>query len=254
MAKERKSSRGQKAARGLGEPRRDRTLDAARDAGSATHRPATGPVDLRDDPRASLRNQVEEGVLRIAGPRVDHRDGGLRRLRQRRLLGRRGPGPAAAARHHRPVPLRQGEDPRGGRGTGDAHVDRASRARAGVGVRIGERWCRALASWQSDGRRGRGGGLGVECHNASARHRLAAARPFVSSGALYRSPGRPTFCRSDPGEGAPAASGQVVRERLTLAVSAGRAQLARRMTFNAFSSAALPKASYAFMMSPSAYS
>lgn len=35
--------------------------------------------DPRDDPRASLRRKVEEGVLRVAGTRVDHRDGGLRR-------------------------------------------------------------------------------------------------------------------------------------------------------------------------------
>jgi hypothetical protein len=51
----------------------------APDAGSASDRQAVGRIDLRDDPRASIRRQVEEGVLRVARTRVDHRDGRLRR-------------------------------------------------------------------------------------------------------------------------------------------------------------------------------
>ncbi len=44
-------------------------------------------IDLRDDLRASVRGQVEEGLLRVARTWVDHRDGCLRRLRECRLFG-----------------------------------------------------------------------------------------------------------------------------------------------------------------------
>ncbi len=54
--------------------------------------------DPRDDPGAAIRHQVEAGVLRLARTRVDHRDGLLRRLRERRVLRRRGFRPSAAAR------------------------------------------------------------------------------------------------------------------------------------------------------------
>ena len=43
--------------------------------------------------------------------------------------------PSAAAWNHRTDPLRQGDDPGGGAGTGDAQVDRASGARAGLEMR-----------------------------------------------------------------------------------------------------------------------
>src|SRR6266511_5388398 len=127
-----------KAACAIGEPRRHRGLDPARDAGSASHRQAAGRVDLRDDPRASVRRQVEEGVLRVARTWVDHRDGRLRRLRECRLLRRRGIRPSAAAWRHRTDPLRQGDYAVGGAETGDAQVDRASRAGARLEVRIHE--------------------------------------------------------------------------------------------------------------------
>src|ERR687898_1466186 len=97
-----------------------------------------GRVDTRDDPGASVRHQVEEGVLRVARTRVDHRDGRLRRLRECRLLRRRGIRPSAAAWNHRTDPLRQAEDPGGGAGAGDAQVDRASWARAGLEMRVHE--------------------------------------------------------------------------------------------------------------------
>src|SRR6266540_1926383 len=127
-----------KAACAIGEPRRHRGLDPARDAGSPSHRQAAGRIDPRDDPRASIRRQVEEGVLRVARTRVDHRDGRLRHLRECRLLRRRGIRPSAAAWNHGTDPLRQGEDPGGDAGTGDAEVDRASGARAGLEMRVRE--------------------------------------------------------------------------------------------------------------------
>src|SRR5829696_3473677 len=107
-------------------------MGPACDAGSASRRRAAGRLDPGDDRRAALRREVEEGVLRIAGARVGHRDGRLRRLGERRLLRRRQLRPSAAARQHRPGPLRQGEIAGGGGGPGAPPMDRASRARARV--------------------------------------------------------------------------------------------------------------------------
>jgi hypothetical protein len=46
------------------------------------------------------------------------------------------PPPPLAAWNHRTDPLRQGEDPGGGAGTGDAQMDRASGASAGLEMRV----------------------------------------------------------------------------------------------------------------------
>ena len=60
--------------------------------------------------------------------------GRLRRLGERRLPRRRGLRLSAAARNHRTEPLRQGQDCGGSTGTGDAQVDRAGGAPAGLEV------------------------------------------------------------------------------------------------------------------------
>src|SRR5205823_9647549 len=62
----------------------------------------------------------------------------LRRLREHRLLRRRGIQASAAAWNHRTDPLRQGADPGGTAGTGDAQVDSASGPRAGLEMRVHE--------------------------------------------------------------------------------------------------------------------
>jgi hypothetical protein len=51
-------------------------------------------------PGLLVRAQVEEGLLRVGGGRVDHRGGRLRRLRERRLPRRCGTRPPAAAWGH----------------------------------------------------------------------------------------------------------------------------------------------------------
>ena len=48
-----------------------------------------GRVNPSDESRAAARHQVEEGVLRVTRPRVDHRDRRLHRLRERLVPWRR---------------------------------------------------------------------------------------------------------------------------------------------------------------------
>src|SRR5262245_35319740 len=69
---------------------------------------------------------------------MDYRDGRLRRLRECRLLRRRGIPPSAAAWNYRTNPLRKGKTPGGATGPEDAQVDLASGARAGLEMRVHE--------------------------------------------------------------------------------------------------------------------
>src|SRR5690606_19231965 len=119
-------------ARTLGRPRRDRTLDRKRDAGPATHPVAPRRADPRDPARPAVRAEMEEGLLRPAGSRLDHRAGRLRRLGEHRVLRRRQVRPAAAAGGR--LALRQAEDAGGSPRAGNPRVDRTGGEDRGLEV------------------------------------------------------------------------------------------------------------------------
>ncbi len=89
------------------------------------------------DNHTEIADWITRGVM--PDMHMDHPNGGLRRLRERHLLGRGGLRPSSAARSNGSESLRQADDLGGSARAGDAEVDRASRAHVGVEVRIDKR-------------------------------------------------------------------------------------------------------------------